>query len=202
MRAGPVTPNSITVRKRKAPVPGSGADQPSPTLIDSLKAKNNSITISEVRSIYSPPAAKKPTPVSHSKLGGVCSVSWQGHPLNVPFSRVFRFNRRSDWAAGLPLRLGSQRPQPSSSHVIFGSTSQRGQFVDRNSSSFISQKTSSRWSKLNEANAGSTEHTSDNDFSNSQSIGKSLATNQLIICRKNSVVVCLFGLQTNRLALI
>ncbi|KAL1392838.1 hypothetical protein pipiens_012187 [Culex pipiens pipiens] len=62
MRAGPVTPNSITVRKRKAPVPGSGADQPSPTLIDSLKAKNNSITISEVRSIYSPPAAKKPTP--------------------------------------------------------------------------------------------------------------------------------------------
>ncbi|XP_055599465.1 transcriptional regulator ATRX-like isoform X2 [Uranotaenia lowii] len=44
------SPNSITVRKRKA----------EPTLIDSLKAKNNSITISEVRSIYNPPAAKKP----------------------------------------------------------------------------------------------------------------------------------------------
>ncbi|XP_053690658.1 transcriptional regulator ATRX-like [Sabethes cyaneus] len=43
--------NSITVRKRKAP---------EPTLIDSFKAKNNSITISEVRSIYQPPVAKKP----------------------------------------------------------------------------------------------------------------------------------------------
>lgn len=70
LRAGPVSANSITVRKRKAPPPGGGGvgsagsnpgGEP-PTLIDSLKAKNNSITISEVRSIYSPPAAKKPTP--------------------------------------------------------------------------------------------------------------------------------------------
>ncbi|XP_058453684.1 uncharacterized protein LOC131431805 [Malaya genurostris] len=45
----PGTNSSITVRKRKA----------EPTLIDSLKAKNNSITISEVRSIYQPPAPKK-----------------------------------------------------------------------------------------------------------------------------------------------
>ncbi|XP_058819845.1 uncharacterized protein LOC131682415 [Topomyia yanbarensis] len=43
------TNSSITVRKRKA----------EPTLIDSLKAKNNSITISEVRSIYQPPPPKK-----------------------------------------------------------------------------------------------------------------------------------------------
>ncbi|XP_055542367.1 transcriptional regulator ATRX-like isoform X2 [Wyeomyia smithii] len=56
--------NSITVRKRKAP---------EPTLIDSLKAKNNSITISEVRSIYQPPAAKKPnqgTPAQAQKRLG------------------------------------------------------------------------------------------------------------------------------------
>ncbi|XP_062549054.1 transcriptional regulator ATRX-like [Armigeres subalbatus] len=49
--AGITTGNSITVRKRKAT---------EPTLIDNLKAKNSSITISEVRSAYQPPAAKKP----------------------------------------------------------------------------------------------------------------------------------------------
>nr|XP_029720003.1 transcriptional regulator ATRX [Aedes albopictus]XP_029720004.1 transcriptional regulator ATRX [Aedes albopictus] len=49
--AGLTTTNSITVRKRKAP---------ETTLIDSLKAKNSSITISEVRSAYQPPPAKKP----------------------------------------------------------------------------------------------------------------------------------------------
>lgn len=48
---GLTTTNSITVRKRKAP---------EPNLIDSLKAKNSSITISEVRSAYQPPAPKKP----------------------------------------------------------------------------------------------------------------------------------------------
>ncbi|XP_055632725.1 transcriptional regulator ATRX-like isoform X2 [Toxorhynchites rutilus septentrionalis] len=55
--------SSITVRKRKA----------EPTLIDSLKAKNNAITISEVRSIYQPPAAKKPsqgTPIQPQKRLG------------------------------------------------------------------------------------------------------------------------------------
>lgn len=46
--------NSITVRKRKATA--------EPTLIDSLKAKNSSITISEVRSGYQPSPAKKPNP--------------------------------------------------------------------------------------------------------------------------------------------
>ncbi|XP_065088172.1 transcriptional regulator ATRX-like [Ochlerotatus camptorhynchus] len=59
-----ITSNSITVRKRKAT---------EPTLIDSLKAKNNSITISEVRSIFQPPVAKKPNqglPVQAQKRFG------------------------------------------------------------------------------------------------------------------------------------